>query len=170
MWQEPFATISKLWLSALFKMKLSFNIWEYFFLYSFSKYSQEFFLNCTFASHTCIPFLSFRFICNFILFWLVKCFITMTHKICGRYKKHMSHHIFLLSYRISPLSKYSPAMRVFSQTFPSTWVLLSSFPVMQVIKRHRCHNWLFRLHIQSLNSEINLNTLLYTCLIQRWSN
>ena len=168
MWQEPFCHNFETLIICFIQYEVIFNVWEYFFLIPFSKLTRV--LSQWYCKSHLHNILIFRFICNFILFWLIKCFITMIHKVCGRYKKHMSHHIFFLSYRISPLSKFSPAMRVFSQTFPTTWVLLSSFPVMRVIKRHRCHNWLFRLHIQSSNSEINLNTLLYTCLIQRWSN
>ena len=42
---------------------------------------------------------------------------------------------------------------------------------MRVIpcKGHKCQNWLFWLHIQSSNSEINPNALWHTCLIRRWS-
>ena len=71
-------------LSASFKMKLSFNVWEYVFLIPFQKltrvHTQWY---CKSHLHN---ILIFRFICNFILFWLIKCFITMIHKVCGRYK------------------------------------------------------------------------------------
>ena len=39
-----------------------------------------------FASHTCIIFLSLGSFVTLFSFWLIKWFITMIHKVCGRYK------------------------------------------------------------------------------------
>ena len=121
MWQETFVTISKLRSSTSFKMKLSFNIWEYFSTIPFQNSKRYI---CKSHLHT-IPI--FRFICLFILFWLNKCFITMTHKVLGRYETYESSH---LSPVIQDKSfvKFLPPCGYFPRLFPPRGYYFYLFP------------------------------------------